>query len=72
MKLIDLTMPYDEKIAGFSSETARTVGRDGWNARTLHIYSHAGTHMDAPFHFGVSDETIDEIPVEQFFQKGHG
>lgn len=69
MKLIDLTMPYDENIAGFSSETARTVEQDGWNARTLHIYSHAGTHMDAPFHFGVSDETIDEIPVSQFFSK---
>jgi arylformamidase len=69
MKIIDLTMPYDENIAGFSSETARTVERDGWNAKTLHIYSHAGTHMDAPYHFGVSDETIDEIPVSQFFSK---
>jgi arylformamidase len=67
MKLIDLTMPYDDNIAGFSSEPARTVERDGWNARTLHIYSHAGTHMDAPFHFGVSDETIDEYPLSKFF-----
>jgi arylformamidase len=67
MKIIDLTLPYSEKIAGFSSETARTIERDGWNARTLHIYSHAGTHMDAPLHFGVSDETIDQIPPQRFF-----
>jgi arylformamidase len=69
MKLIDLTLPYDENIAGFSSETARTVEKNGWNARTLHIYSHAGTHMDAPFHFAVSDETIDEYPLNRFMSK---
>jgi kynurenine formamidase len=69
MKFIDLTMPYDENIVGFSSEIARTVAKDGWNARTLHIYSHAGTHMDAPYHFGVTDETIDDIPLNQFIAK---
>lgn len=55
----DLTHTFDDKIAGFDSESARTLDKDGWNARTLTIYSHAGTHMDAPFHFGVSDFTID-------------
>jgi kynurenine formamidase len=69
MKYIDLTLPYDENIAGFSSETARTVEKDGWNACTLHFYSHAGTHMDAPFHFGVSSETIDEYPLSTFMTK---
>jgi arylformamidase len=43
--------------------------KEGWNATTLHVYSHAGTHMDAPLHFGVSDETIDTIPLEKFFSK---
>ncbi|NJN33032.1 MAG: cyclase family protein [Saprospiraceae bacterium] len=69
MKYIDLTLSYDEKIAGFSSDIARTVEKDGWNARNLHIYSHAGTHMDAPVHFGVSDATIDQFSPEDFFSK---
>ena len=66
MKIIDLTLPYSETISGYSAVPARTLGTDGWNASTLHIYSHAGTHMDAPLHFGVSDFTIDQFKVEDF------
>jgi arylformamidase len=69
MNIIDLTLTYDKNVAGFTSEPARLLEKDGWNARTLHIYSHAGTHMDAPFHFGVSDETIDEYPLTRFISK---
>lgn len=42
---------------------------DGWNASTLRLYSHAGTHMDAPVHFGVSDVTIDKVPPDQLMGK---
>jgi len=59
-RIIDLTHAYRPGMAGFQSTEFRTLERDGWNARRLQLYSHAGTHMDAPFHFGVSDETIDE------------
>jgi arylformamidase len=69
MKLIDLTLSYNKNVAGFDSEPARLLQKDGWNATSLKIYSHAGTHMDAPLHFGVSDQTIDEIPIEKFFSK---
>ncbi|MEM6318706.1 MAG: cyclase family protein [Bacteroidota bacterium] len=68
-RIHDLTLPYNEEIAGYTSETARTVAKNGWNARTLHIYSHAGTHMDAPFHFGVSQETIDDFSPQQVMGK---
>lgn len=67
--IIDLTLPYQEEIAGYSYEISRTVEKDGWNARTLHLYSHAGTHMDAPLHFGVSHATIDEFMPEQLIGK---
>ena len=62
-KYIDLTLPYNNTISGFTWEHAKTLEKDGWNARSLHIYSHAGTHMDAPLHFGVSDRTIDNVPL---------
>lgn len=60
---IDLTLPYDSDMPGVTIEIAKTLERDGWNARTLHLYSHVGTHMDAPLHFGVTDQSIDQIPL---------
>jgi kynurenine formamidase len=63
--IIDLTMPLKPGMRGVTFETAKTVENDGWNAKTLHLYSHAGTHMDAPIHFDVNEKTIDTIPLEQ-------
>jgi len=60
---IDLTLSLTHGQRGVAFETARTVEKDGWNARTLHLYSHCGTHMDSPLHFGVSEQTIDEFPL---------
>lgn len=67
MKYIDLTLVYDESIAGYESKPAKLLDKDGWNALDLFIYSHAGTHMDAPIHFGVNHETIDHISLERLF-----
>lgn len=68
--VIDLTHTFDERVPGFKKETAKTLARDGWNASTLTIYSHAGTHMDAPAHFEVNEQTIDQIPVQHFMAEG--
>lgn len=65
----DLTLSYSDKIAGFSQNPAKVLKKDGWNATSLTIYSHAGTHMDAPFHFEVSDQTIDEYAPASFMGK---
>jgi arylformamidase len=64
-RIIDLTVALQDGLRGVSVESARTIERDGWNATTLHLYSHCGTHMDAPLHFGVSEQTIDQIPLER-------
>lgn len=66
MKITDLTLTYEEGMRGVAFETAKTKADDGWNAKILHLYSHAGTHMDAPFHFDVNDQTIDEFEVSRF------
>jgi kynurenine formamidase len=66
MKITDLTLTYEEGMRGVSFEVAKSKDADGWNAKTLHLYSHAGTHMDAPFHFAVSDQTIDQFNVSRF------
>ncbi|MEM6346884.1 MAG: cyclase family protein [Bacteroidota bacterium] len=57
--VIDLTLAYDQSISGYQSRPARRLETDGWNADYLEIYSHAGTHMDAPLHFGL-ETTIDQ------------
>jgi len=64
-RVIDLTVSLDNGLQGVSIEPARRLETDGWNAITLHLYSHCGTHMDAPKHFGVTEQTIDEIPLDQ-------
>lgn len=66
---IDLTLPIEDGQRGVAIETARTIEVDGWNATTLHLYSHSGTHMDAPLHFAVSDQTIDEYPLAKLMGK---
>lgn len=64
-RLIDLTLPLRPGQRGVACEPARTLERDGWNAATWHLYSHAGTHMDAQLHFGAGPETIDTKPLAQ-------
>ena len=44
-------------------------------SETLHVHSHAGTHIDAPYHFGPMPEgkpakRIDEVPLEWLFGDG--
>lgn len=68
-KVHDLTHTFSEQIAGFSTTPARTLTEDGWNATWLKIYSHAGTHMDAPFHFEVSNQTIDQFQPKEVMGK---
>jgi len=63
MKIVDLTLTYKRCMRGVAIDTAKTLGEHGWNASTLHLYSHAGTHMDAPSHFIGNRAGIDEIPL---------
>ena len=60
---IDLTLTLRPGMRGVDWEQAKTVERDGWNARTLHLYSHAGTHMDAPTHFFQPHELVSGQPA---------
>ena len=45
MKIIDLTLTYEEGMRGVEIENVKSKAVDGWNSKTLHLYSHAGTHM---------------------------
>jgi arylformamidase len=64
-RIIDLTLTMRLGMRGVYWEQAATVETDGWNARTLQLYSHAGTHMDAQTHFAAGPGTIDTMPLER-------
>ncbi|WP_422082432.1 cyclase family protein [Ulvibacterium sp.] len=64
-RIIDLTRAIEHQQPGVKIRTAKSLKKDGWNANTLELYSHSGTHMDAPWHFEVDALTIDEIPLDR-------
>jgi arylformamidase len=64
-RIIDLTMPLRAGMRGVEISPKYTMAREGWNASTLSLYSHAGTHMDAQIHFEAGPETIDQHPPER-------
>jgi len=69
MNPIDLTLTATPGMRGISMSIANTLKDDGWNAANWTIYSHSGTHADAPLHFEASDQTIDKMPLTAFMGK---
>ena len=63
-RLIDLTLTLQSGMRGVEFEQNTTVAEQGWNTKTLHLYSHCGTHMDAAMHFEASPETIEYVPLD--------
>jgi kynurenine formamidase len=66
-RIIDLTLLLEPGMRGVEFHTAKTLERDGWNARRLDLYSHCGTHMDAPRHFIPEGSTIDAVDLTVCF-----
>lgn len=60
MKIIDLSLPVGNSMRGVDIRAAKTIAKEGWNATTLELYSHCGTHMDAPIHFVDGAASIDQ------------
>jgi kynurenine formamidase len=59
MRVIDLSLPVNNEMRGVDISVAKRLEVDGWNATTLSLYSHCGTHMDAPRHFLPEGTTLD-------------
>ena len=69
--VIDLTRTLEHGQKGVSLATKFTRERDGWNARTLELYSHTGTHLDAPAHFLDGGRTVEEMPLSDCMGAAH-
>ncbi len=72
VKIIDLTHLIKENMPVFPGteppvlEAANTLERDGFREKKLHMYSHTGTHMDAPAHMIKEGWTLDQVGAEAF------
>lgn len=58
-RVIDLSLPISNAMRGIEIRPNKSIEVDGWNATTLSMYSHAGTHMDAPKHFVSEGASLD-------------
>ncbi len=76
MKITDLThtihaaMPVYPGTAPPQITLACTVADDGFAERLLCLYSHTGTHIDAPAHLIENAATLDDFPAAQFIGSG--
>lgn len=71
-KIIDLTHTITEDMPVYPGtdqpvlRVMATCDKDGFKETLLTIWSHVGTHMDAPAHLYTSRMTLDSFPAEQF------
>jgi len=64
-RIVDLTLMMRPGMRGVDFDVRSTIDGKGWNTTILHLYSHAGTHMDAPYHFVAQGETLDNLVLEK-------
>lgn len=75
MRFIDLTHTIDNDMPVYpgtespSITQATTYEEDGYKETLLHMFSHVGTHMDAPAHLLAGHKTLDEFEPQQFIGK---
>ncbi|MEO1439445.1 MAG: cyclase family protein [Chloroflexota bacterium] len=71
MQVVDLTLPFADGRQGVAYQPELSLPQDGFNTTTLHIYSHALTHMDARKHFIEGGEGIEAISLERCMGPAH-
>jgi kynurenine formamidase len=65
MRIVDLTLAMRPGMRGVNWSAYTTVAEQGWNTTLLELYSHAGTHCDAPRHFLDAGATLETVPLER-------
>jgi kynurenine formamidase len=69
----DANIPVFDML--FGAKKDEIPDKTGWAVDDLSLSTHAGTHVDAPWHYSPQSEgkkarTIDQIPLEWFFHDG--
>jgi kynurenine formamidase len=64
-RIVDLSLTVRPGMRGVDFETRSTTADKGWNTTVLHLYSHSGTHLDAPHHFVPQGDTMERVALEK-------
>lgn len=71
MPMIDLTIPIDHGIESFPGEPGSffipfaSIARQGFLSHQMLLYSHGGTHVDAPRHFLPGGGDVASMPLDK-------
>ena len=71
-RIVDLSHRVDEHTQVYPGdplprfEPATTIATEGANVLSVHLGSHSGTHVDAPYHFVERGERIDTMDPKLF------
>lgn len=69
---IDISMPLHNGMAVWPGDTPfqykldATYEDDGANVGQIQLSLHAGTHIDAPYHYDPNGKAIDSLPLQLF------
>ena len=70
-KIYDVTVPLSASVPTYpgdprsrSSSPTRMAAGSPYNLARFTLGAHAGTHVDAPFHFLADGATVDQLPLE--------
>lgn len=72
MRVIDLSHIIKTNMTTYTKDekpeiyNIATIEKDGFNEKSLNIYTHTGTHIDAPSHMINKGKTIDEFNINEF------
>ena len=75
MKIFDLTHTISESMPVYPGteppifEVGCSIEEDGFLEKKITMYSHTGTHIDAPAHLVKRSKTLDMLPLDYFFGK---
>lgn len=75
MKIIDLTHPISSKMPVYPGTeppllvNACTIDNQGFAEKKITLYSHTGTHIDAPAHLIKDSKTLNMYPINHFYGK---
>ncbi len=69
---MDLSLPLSSETATYPGdprpqiEVFSTIERDGANVTRFSLSTHAGTHVDAPYHLLKQGKSVDELALDTF------
>lgn len=72
MRLIDLTLPLTDGMAGYPGDPPVVVRQvhdlpvEGWRLSEIRLGSHAGTHVNAPWHMAEGGARLEELALTHF------